>query len=263
MDCTYSGSLEVKSEERFMLHQLAIHSIDKRKARTMLILLVTSLFLASQAFAQQSYVGRWDVYGGYTRISQPSINLGENGFNLQTGMRATTWLTLGFDYSVGTGQNILEPGMLIPSLQSQLGAQLGYLTALGVVTPGYKVAIPVNTRTQSFQVGPDFPIRHFESVTFFVRPNLGAIQIVATPRPADPIATGIVAQLAPAGKKTDWTYFYGFGGGMEYNVNHHFALRFAVDFAHDQMFNDLLKAGNTIRFSVGPAFQWGKNVAGR
>jgi opacity protein-like surface antigen len=91
----------------------------------------------------------------------------------------------------------------------------------------------------------------------------GIKQIVATPRPSDLIAKGVVAQLAPAGKKTDWTYFYGFGGGMEFNVTDHFALRFQADFAHDQMFNDLLKPGNTIRFSVGPAVQWGKNVAGR
>jgi hypothetical protein len=246
-----------------MQHHTAINLIAKRIGRMLGTLLVLSLLLASSSFAQQSYVGRWDVYGGFTSIMQPSINLTEPGFNLQVGMRPKTWVTFGFDYSVGTGQNVLETGMLIPSLQTQLGAQLGHLAALGLVPPGYKLAVPVNTRTQSFQLGPDFPIRHFESVTFFVRPNLGAMQIVATPRPGDAIAQGIIAQLAPSGKKTDWTYFYGFGGGLEFNVTHHFALRFQADFAHDQMFNDLLKAGNTIRFSVGPAFQWGTNVAGR
>jgi hypothetical protein len=49
---------------------------------------------------------------------------------------------------------------------------------------------------------------------------------------------------------------------LEFNVQNHFALRFQADFAHDHFFNDLLRAGNTIRFSVGPAFQWGKNMAG-
>jgi len=246
-----------------MQYQSAIKSIAARTGPMISVLLVSFLLLASAASAQQTYVGRWDVYGGFTRVMQPSINLAEPGFNLQTGVRLTTWLTAGFDYSIGTGQNVLEPGMLIPSVQKQLGAQLGQLVALGIVPAGYQLAVPINTRTQSFQVGPDFPIRHFQSVTFFVRPNLGAIQIVATPRPADPIAKGVVAQLTPAGQKTDWTYFYGFGGGFEVNVNKHFALRFQADFAHDQMFNDLLREGNTIRFSVGPAFQWGKNVAGR
>jgi hypothetical protein len=240
-----------------------IQSFASRVRRSIGNLLVASLFLASYAFGQQSYVGRWDAYGGFMRLMQPSINLAEPGFNLQVGMRLTNWVTAGFDYTIGTGQNILEPGMLLPSLQTQLSTQLSELAAMGLVPAGYKLAVPVNTRTQSFQIGPDFPFRHFQVVTFFVRPNLGALQVVGTPRPADPIAKLVVSQLTPSGKKTDWTYFYGFGGGLEFNVNKHFALRFQADFAHDHFFNDLLKDGNTIRFSVGPGFQWGKNIAGR
>lgn len=227
------------------------------------ILFFSSFFLFSSAFGQQSYVGRWDVYGGFTNIQQPSINLSEQGFNAQAGFRPATWLTAGFDYSVASGRNTLDQGMLIPSLATQLGGQLAQLQGMGLVPSGYQLAVPINTRTQTFQVGPDFPFRHFKQVTFFVRPNLGAMQVIGTPRPADPISSAIVAQLTPSGKKTDWTYFYGFGGGLEFNVNEHFALRVQADFAHDQMFNDILKAGNTIRFSVGPAFQFGKNVAGR
>jgi len=227
------------------------------------ILLVLSLVAAVPALAQQDYVGRWDVYGGFTPIVRPSLNLTEYGFNFQGGYRATTWVTLGFDYSVGTGSNTLEPTMLIPSLANQLAGQLGQLASAGLIPPNYKLAVPTDARTQTFQAGTDFPIRKFKTVTFYVRPNLGALQLVATPRPTDPIAKGIVAQLAPSGKKTDWTYFYGFGGGFEINVTDHFALRFQADFAHDNVFNDLLKSGNTIRVSVGPAFQFGKNVAGR
>jgi len=241
-----------------------VYSIQvSRGVRLAGILLLSCLVFTSYAFGQQSYVGRWDVYGGYTDIMQPSINLAESGFNGQAGFRVAYWLTLGFDYSVGTGRNILEPGMLIPSLATQLGGQLGQLEAVGLVPAGYNLAVPTNIRTQTFQAGPDIPIRHFQSVTFFVRPNLGAIQAVATPKPGDPIASAIVSQLVPTGKKTDWTYFYGFGGGFEINVTNHFALRFQADYARDQMFNDILKAGNTIRFSCGPAFQFGKNVAGR
>lgn len=221
------------------------------------------LLLPSSVFAQQSYVGQWDVYGGYTRIMQPSINLAEPGFNFQAGFRPSAWLTLGLDYSIGTGRNTLELGMLLPSLQAQLAAQLAQLEDLGLVPTGYKLAVPVNTRTQTFQIGPDLPIRKFRAVTFFVRPNLGALEVVAVPHPADPIAAGIVATLTPAGRKTDWTYFYGFGGGLEFNVTQHVALRCQADFARDQFFNDLLKGGNTIRFSIGPALQWGKNVARR
>ena len=223
--------------------------------------MLAMFWLASPAFAEQSYVGRWDAYAGYTYISQPNINLGENGANLQFAMRPRTWITLGFDYNVASGDNVLLPGMLIPSLRQQLGAELAHLVAAGVIPPGYKLAVPTHARTQTFQLGPDIPIRKFQAVTFFVRPNLGALQVVATPRATDPITKMIVGQLAPAGKKTDWTYFYGFGGGVEYNVTRHFGLRFQADFAHSHMFNDLLNAGNTVRFSVGPSFQWGKNVA--
>ena len=130
----------------------------------------------------------------------------------------------------------------------------------GLVPANYQLAVPTNAKVQTFQIGPDIPIRKFEKVTFFVRPNLGAMQMTATPRPADPISKMIVAGLAPSGKKTDWTYFYGFGGGMEYNVTKHFGLRFQADFARDHAFNDLLRAANSVRFSVGPSFQFGKNV---
>lgn len=239
----------------------AIHV--SRGVRLTGLVLILCLLVSPYAFGQQSYVGRWDAYGGFTNVLVPSINLAEPGFNAQVGYRAAYWLTLGFDYSVATGRNVLDPGMLVPSLASQLGHQLGGLQAAGIVPAGYNLAVPVDIRTQTFQVGPDIPIRHFQSVTFFVRPNLGALQGVATPRPADAISTAVVSQLTPSGKKTDWTYFYGFGGGFEINATHHFALRFQADFAHEQMFNDILKAGNVVRFSCGPAFQWGKNVAGR
>jgi len=221
------------------------------------------LLLSPSARAQQEYVGRFDIYGGYTYVGQPSINLGENGFNLQTAIRPSTWLTIGFDYTVASGQNTLLPGMLLPSLQSAVGTQLRQLIAAGVIPANYRLTVPANARTQTFQLGPDFPIRKFKAVTLFVRPNLGALQVVATLHPADPIASAIVSQLVPTERKTDWTYFYGFGGGMEFNVTRHFALRIQADFAHDHFFNDVLGSGNTVRISVGPAFQFGKNVVAR
>jgi len=234
-----------------------------RTLPTIGIVLVSLLLFSLPAFAEQSYVGRWSGYAGYTYISQPSLNLGANGTNIQWAFRPRTWITFGFDYNVATGQNVLLPGMLLPSLQTQLGGQLQQLVAAGLVPASYRLAVPTNARTQTFQVGPDIPFRKYEKVTFFVRPNLGALQMVATPRPTDPITKMIVAGLAPSGKKTDWTYFYGFGGGFEYNVSRHFGLRVQTDFARDHAFNDLLKSANTIRFSIGPSFQFGKNVAER
>jgi hypothetical protein len=232
-----------------------------RALPTIFIVLVPLLLLSLPVFAEQSYVGQWSGYAGYTYITEPGLNLGANGANFQWAFRPKSWITFGFDYNVATGTNILEPGMLLPSLQTQLGGQLKQLAGAGLIPANYQLAVPTNAKVQTFQIGPDIPIRKFEKVTFFVRPNLGAMQMTATPRPADPISKMIVSGLAPSGKKTDWTYFYGFGGGMEYNVTKHFGLRFQADFARDNAFNDLLKAANSVRFSVGPSFQFGKNVA--
>ena len=250
-----------KVSEMTMHNKLAI--LFGYVGRMIGILLILSVVAAVPALAQQDYVGRWDVYGGFTPLVRPSLDLTEYGFNFQGGYRATTWVTLGFDYSVATGSNVLASGMLAPALASQLGAQLGQMAQAGLIPPNYTLAVPTNARTQTFQAGTDFPIRKFKTVTFYVRPNLGAMQLIATLRPADPIAKAVVAGLAPTGKKTDWTYFYGFGGGFEINVTPHFAMRFQADFAHDNVFDGILKSGNTIRVSVGPAFQFGKNVAGR
>jgi hypothetical protein len=71
----------------------------------------------------------------------------------------------------------------------------------------------------------------------------------------------IVKGLAPAGHKTDWTYFYGFGGGADFNFSKHFSLRVQADLVRDHLFNDILRdARGTIRFSVGPAFNFGRNI---
>jgi hypothetical protein len=71
-----------------------------------------------------------------------------------------------------------------------------------------------------------------------------------------------VQQLAPKGKKTDWQGFYGFGGGFDILFNKHIGWRFQSDLVYDHLFNDLLKDGRfTVRFSVGPCFNFGKNIA--
>jgi hypothetical protein len=88
------------------------------------------------------------------------------------------------------------------------------------------------------------------------------IREVATPHPGDPIAALIVSQLAPSGTKKDWAVFYGFGGGADFLFSKHFAVRVQGDFVRDHLFDDLLKnARNTGRFSIGPCFNFGKNIA--
>src|SRR5581483_8383688 len=92
---------------------------------------------APAAFAQQEYVGRFDLFGGFTYLESPHINLAERGFHFQFGYRPKSWYTLGFDYSVSTGHFSLSPNLLTTPLQQQLGAQIGALIAAGVIPPTY------------------------------------------------------------------------------------------------------------------------------
>jgi hypothetical protein len=225
------------------------------------IALVALFMLVLPASGQQSYVTRYDVYTGYTYFNSPKVGLTERGFHLQAGFRPKLWYSVGFDYSVANGDLTLTPDVLPTALQQQLSAQLGQLAAIGRLPAGYKLAVRSDSNTQTFEMGPQLAYRHFEHITLFLRPALGAMREVATPTPADPIAKGIVAELAPRGKKTDWTYFYGFGGGVDFLFSKHFGLRVQADRVRDHLFNDIIRESRgTVRFSVGPCFNFGRNI---
>jgi hypothetical protein len=230
----------------------------------MLIILVAFLLLASPLRGQQTYVTRYDAFVGYAFLDSPSIGLFENGLATQVGFRPRTWASVGFDYSISWGTLNLTPDLLPASLQQQLAAQLAALAAQGLVPPGYHLVVPVDSRTQTFAVGPQLAYRRLTHVTLFARPIFaGAIYERATPRPlaGDLIAAGIIKQLVPSGVKTDTTWFLGFGGGFDVLLSRHFAIRTQADLVHDHLFNDLLRNGRwTVRFSVGPAFNFGRNI---
>jgi len=226
-------------------------------------LLAAMFLLAPSGFGQQTNVTQFDLYTGYAFLDSPHIGLFENGFQTQFGYRPRTWVSLGFDYSVSRGNLTLTPDLLPTALQQQLGAELAGLAALGKIPAGYVLAVPASSTTQTFAMGPQFAYRHFSKLTIFVRPSFGAIHEAATPKPGDPIAAGIAAQLAPSGKKTDWTGFYGFGYGFDVLFTPHFGIRTQGDLVWDHLFNDLLRDGRwTTRFSVGPCFNFGRNIAG-
>lgn len=225
------------------------------------LLLLASLLLPLSSFGQQDYVGRFDLYNGFTWFDSPSARLEQRGYHLQAGVNVRTWLAMGFDYSVATGTLTLTPDLLKVTLANQIAAQLQQLAAAGLLPPGYQVAVPTDSTSQTFAAGPQLEYRHFKRVTLFIHPSLGAIHESATPHPGDPITTAIVSQLAPSGKKTDWQPFYGVGGGAELNFWRHFSVRLQADYVHNDLFSDILKESrNTVRLSVGPAFHLGKNI---
>lgn len=226
------------------------------------LLALSPFWLAPAAAAQQSYVGLFDLYGGFTYLSSPDINLDQRGFHIQAGVNPRTWLAFGFDYSRSVGNTDITPGLLTSSLQTTLGEQIAAGESLQVIPSGYALVVPFDATTQTFAAGPQLMIRHWSAVTLFVRPSIGAIHEVATLRATDPVSAAIVAQLAPTGMKTDWTPFYGFGGGGEFNIGSHFSIRAQADFVHSHLFSDVLRNGrNTVRLSIGPAIHFGKNMA--
>jgi hypothetical protein len=231
-----------------------------RTPRRAALLILFSLSAATLT-GQQTYVTRFDAFAGYTYLNSPHVGLVEHGFHTQAGVRVWPWLSIGFDYSVSTGDLTVTPDLLVPSLQQLLAAQLAQLAAAGLLPPGYRLAIPVSSLTQTFAGGPQVAFRHWKSVTIFVRPSLGIIRESATLNPRDPIAVGVVAQVAPSGTKRDTTGFYGFGGGADLNFSRHVGVRIQGDFVRDHVFSDLLKdPRNTVRLSIGPCFNFGRNI---
>ncbi len=232
---------------------------------TRIIRLFSTLFLiasaACQARAQQDYVGRYDIYNGYAALIAPKLDLTTRGYHFQGGWNQKTWLAQGFDYSVTTGHTELTPDLLPTALQQQLGQQILQLIKAGVIPPTYQVYVPVDSTTQTFAAGPQFNYRKFQRVTFFIRPSLGAVHETATPHPHDLVTAAIAQELVPSGKKSDWTGFYGFGGGYDLNATKHIAIRMQTDVVYFHIFNDLLADGRwDFRWSVGPTFHFGGNI---
>jgi hypothetical protein len=223
--------------------------------------ILVALAAAPLTFAQQTYVSRYDVYAGYAFLNSPAIGLFSNGVQMQIGIRQRTWYSLGFDYSNTRGDLKLTPDLLPDALRQSLQTQLAGLAAAGRLPAGYTLSVPASSVTHTFAAGPQLAYRHFRHVTLFLRPSFGAIKETAVPKPKDAIATAIVQQLAPSNKKRDWQGFYGFGYGFDVLLSRNFAIRVQGDLVWDHLFNDLLKNGRwTTRFSVGPCFNFGRNI---
>ena len=222
-----------------------------------IIVCVFLLFCVVSAFPQQDYVGRYDVYGGFSFLSTPKLNLFERGFHGQGGFNLNHWLALGFDFSTFDGHSSLFPSQLNTNKQAQLAPFLGLLP------PGYTLCVPYNVRTYTYAAGPQFNYRHFKQITFFIHPSLGAMHQDTTARPKDPIQTAVVAGLlGPKPKTSDTVVFWGVGGGIDLNVHKNVSFKLHTDFVHTKLYSGLLNAGeNDVRFSVGPVFHFGKNVA--
>lgn len=234
-----------------------------KSIQLILMISVAVLTGAPQLLGQQTYVTRYDAFVGYTFLDSPALGLFENGVHGQVGFRPTTWYSVGFDYSHSLGDLTVTPGLLTDALQQQLAAQIAALVKAGVIPPTYSLSVPAHSITDEFALGPQLAYRHFRKITLFMRPSIGAVRenVTPKPRPGDVVAAAIVKQLVPAGSETDWQGFYGFGYGIDFLFTNHFALRVQGDLVWEHLFQDLLKNGRwTTRFSVGPCFNFGRNI---
>src|SRR5581483_5351697 len=154
---------------------LSRHAVKHRVLRRVFSITAGLATLASISCAQQDYVGRFDLFGGFSYLESPHINLAERGFHFQFGYRPKSWYTLGFDYSVSTGHFSLAPDLLTTSLQQQLGAQIGALIKAGILPPTYTLTVPLDSLTQTFAAGPQLAYHGWKPITPFIRPSIGAI----------------------------------------------------------------------------------------
>jgi opacity protein-like surface antigen len=225
--------------------------------------LVAALLFCCSAFAvaQQDYVGRFEGYGGFSYLSAPDIRLGQWGFNTQEGVNVKRWLAFGFDYSVQTGSTRLVPGELNNATLTKLAPLVSELPA------GYNLYVPFGATTQTFAAGPQLAYRHFKRFTLLLHPSIGAIHESITLKAHD-TPTGYLLEELPAlgvasgPKLSDTTYFYGVGGGADFNATKHLHFRCDVEYVHTFLFSDLLaQPRNAIRVSAGPVVTFGGNVA--
>jgi hypothetical protein len=224
-----------------------------------LLLCVLALFLVSTAltcFSQQTDIRQFAVFGAYTYLATPSLNLAQRGFDGDLGYNVRSWLTFGFDFGYYTGHSTLLPNDLSAAT----------LVTLGPFLPLLPTGVPYNISTQTYEAGPQLNCRRLKKVTFFVRPALGALHANAKVSNAflaanPPALSAGLCVLLNGCSKNDTVPFYGFGGGMTWEITPHFGLRVASDFAHYDFFSGLLNGGrNSVRISIGPKFGFGKNI---
>jgi len=210
---------------------------------------------------EQPYVGRFVLYAGYLNLYTPEIGLVQPGVHIQAGMRWSRHISLGFDFSRGTGNTSVALTQATTTIQKEFDPILQSFIAAGLLPSNYVAALPFTSTAETFTMGPEFPLRKFKWVTPYIRPSCGIFYDSAVAHPNDHLTTIVVNTIAPSGREQMWTAFYGFGGGLAFNVTKHFSLVVQGDFVHENLFPDLLlHTPNTFRISIGPGFQFGHNV---
>lgn len=251
-----------------------------------LFLAALLLTLSACAFAQQDYVGRYDFFTGFSYLDSPKLGLQQRGFNTQLGFNPRRWLAFGVDYSIQEGRASLVPSDLktkyaTPLNQLVAAGEAGAFAAappagFGILLPsGYKLYAPFDATTQTYTIGPQLVYRHMKKISLFVHPSIGVIHENISINPHDAFtqyivlpallgnlpAVGATTPVIRTRKPNDTTYFYGLGGGADYNLTKHFHIRADIEFVHVNLFSGLLAdSRNSVRLSIGPTVNFGRNI---
>ena len=220
------------------------------------LLLFISLAVVTGVAQKQEYVAQYDAYFGYAYLTTPNMNLDQRGWQAQFGYNWKRWAAIGFDTSYFGGGSSLTVPMLNNATIAKLAPILPHLP------PGFTVWSPYHANTYTITGGPQLNYRHFKYVTLFIHPDIGAMYQSVQVQPPNPVMASIVTSLlGPSMKTSQWTAFYGVGGGFDLNVSKHVGIRFQSDWVYTQLFDNLLKNPQyTWRMSASPTFRFGKNV---
>lgn len=227
-----------------------------------LLFLVLILFLCLPAMAQQTDINRYTFFTGFDYMISPARNLTERGFEGDFGFTAKPWLGLGVDFGA-LGSDVLSGAGTINGTETIYAPVFTKYEPL--TPPPTAVNVPFKSTTYTFAAGPQFYIRHWEKVTFLVRPGLGGIHEKADigfPPTLAPLFQALQISV-PNSRQTDTQFFFGFGGGFDVNVSRTVGMRFAADWVNTHLFSNLLvPRQNYIRFSIGPTWRWGHYRSG-
>src|SRR5271167_1269642 len=207
-----------------------------RRSILIFLLLLMSLSVVACLAQQQEYVGQYDAYMGFAYLTTPNMNLDQRGWQAQFGYNYRRWVALGFDTSYFGGNSSLT----VPMLNNATLAKLA--PVLPLLPPGFTVWSPYHANTYTITGGPQFNYRHFKYVTLFIHPDIGAMyQSVQVQPPNAMMGMIVTSLLGPSMKTSQWTPFYGVGGGIDVNLTKHVGLRFQSDWVYTQLFTDLLR----------------------
>jgi hypothetical protein len=207
---------------------------------------------------------RYGIYLGLPTSVTPSEVLHQSGIEVQAGIQTRGWCTVGADFTRLTGAGSIAIGQIPKALRTPLQAEITGLEAAALLPPDYRFKIDGAASSMLFSFGPQFNTRAHRGVALLAHPDIGALREEIKPHPGDAFSRAVTQSFMPAGRKVDWTPFYGGGGGVDLQLSRHITFKSMIDVVYSHAFNDLLADGTwTYRFSSGVTFQFGSRRESR